>query len=205
MADSPAGGIGIEGVVTISSVRKQAAQLWAACRCGRASPEGLVTYFSPSPVLGAIMVAIFDFGALVSAAGVGGVPLSAAVGSELPHPGREDRTHSSAQLMTRREIMWMLFLETSETKKRLTCRIVHASRSGNYGDCCGSHVRTPETLHCRHGRQDRRSRFYRHCNSGTVQIHRPCRTVRRRHGCSSSDTCPHRHSSCPACSKTGPG
>jgi len=37
------------------------------------------------------MVDIFDLGALVSGAGVGGVPLSAAVGSPLPHPGTDER------------------------------------------------------------------------------------------------------------------
>ena len=77
---------------------------------------GSAVYFSPSPALGAIMVAIFDFGALVSGAGVGGVPLSAAVGSELPHPVTEESTNSNAQLMKRRDIMSTLFLETCGNK-----------------------------------------------------------------------------------------
>jgi len=62
------------------------------------------------------MVDIFDFGALVSGAGVGGVPLSAAVGSPLPHPVTEESTNSNPKLMKRREIMSTRFLETCEKK-----------------------------------------------------------------------------------------
>jgi hypothetical protein len=56
-----------------------------------------VSYFSPSPPFGAIMVDIFDLGALVSGAGVGGVPLSAAVGSPPPHPGTDERMNNRVQ------------------------------------------------------------------------------------------------------------